>query len=78
MGYWKEGVICMTVIKSLVRENAVGNRMEAVILQGPEGLSIKYYINHSYKHEDIFKKRDLNFVEGVANAWLSEVKTLNG
>lgn len=78
MGYRKEGVNCMTVIKSLVRENAAGNRMEAIILERPEGLSIKYYINHSYKHEDIFKKRDLNFVEGVANAWLSEVKNLNG
>ena len=78
MGYRKEGVNYMTVIKSLVRENAAGNRMEAIILERPEGLSIKYYINHSYKHEDIFKKRDLNFVEGVANAWLSEVKNLNG
>lgn len=68
----------MTVVKSLVRENAAGNRLEAVIIERPEGLSIKYYVNYNYKHEETFAGKDLAVVESVASNWLSEVTSLNG
>jgi hypothetical protein len=68
----------MTVVKTLVRENAAGNRLEATILQRPIGFSVKYYVNHIYKHEELFERKDLNQVEQIANSWLSEVRTLNG
>ena len=68
----------MKIVKKLVKENAVGNRLEAVIIEKDSGLSIKYYVNHNYKHEEVFLGKTLPFVESVANSWLSEVRDLNG
>lgn len=68
----------MKIVKKLVKENAVGNRLEAVIVEKDSGLSVKYYVNNNYKHEEVFLGKELPFVESVANSWLSEVKDLHG
>lgn len=68
----------MKIVKKLVKENAVGNRLEAVIVENVSGLSVKYYVNNNYKHEETFLGKELPFVESVANGWLSEVKDLHG
>jgi hypothetical protein len=69
----------MNIIKKLVKEsNAAGNRLEAVILDKDGSLAVKYYVNGSYKHEEIFEGKELAIVEGRANNWLSEVRDLNG
>ena len=68
----------MKIVKKLVKENAVGNRLEAVIVEKVTGLSVKYYVNNNYKHEEVFLGKTLPFVESVANSWLSEVRDLNG
>jgi hypothetical protein len=68
----------MKIVKKLVKENAVGNRLEAIIMQRDNGLSVKYYVNNNYKHEEVFLGKELPFVESVANGWLSEVKDLHG
>lgn len=68
----------MNVVKTLVKENAAGNRLEAVIMQRDDGLSVKYYVNRNYKHEEVFVGKTLPFVESIANGWLSEVKDLHG
>jgi hypothetical protein len=68
----------MRVLATLVKENSAGNSLKAVILERETGLSIKYYVNDTYKHEEIFDNKQLFYVERVANNWLSEVGTLNG
>jgi len=68
----------MNIIKKIVKENAAGNLLEAVILEKESGMAIKYYVNNVYKHEELFASKDLAMVENIANQWLSEVRSLNG
>jgi len=70
----------MTVIKKLVKEsNAVGNRLEAVIIQRGNGsYAIDYYVNNSFKNQQIFEGVDISKVEFHAQSWLSDVRELNG
>jgi len=68
----------MKIVKTLVKENSAGNRLEATILQSTNGFSVKYSVNNIYKHEEFFERKDINQVEHIANSWLSEVRTLNG
>lgn len=68
----------MNVLKRLVKENATGNRLEAVIYKNGSDISIQYFVNHTFKHEETFTGRNLPFVESQANAWLSGVDQLNG
>ena len=68
----------MHVLKRLVKENAIGNRLEAVIYKNESDISIQYFVNHSFKHEELFTENNLAFVESHSNAWLSHVDQLNG
>lgn len=68
----------MNVLKRLVKENEIGNRLEAVICQNGEDISIQYYVNHSFKLEETLSGKDMLFAETHANAWLSGVDQLNG